>query len=197
MKKIIIVDRKAEVISALHRAFTDQDAELFEMVEIRNDSIENIDADAIVSPANSFGNMDGGVDAVITDLIGSKTVKRLEKEILKNWHGELPVGASITLKCEPESKYQYLISTPTMRVPENVVHTTNAYVAFRSALLAAMKEPEIETILVPCFCTGWGGMTGVQAAVQMKLAFEQVMKPARIPSFDMIRSIHGAMRKTY
>lgn len=196
MQKIIIVDRKSEVISALHRAFTDQDAELFDMVEIRQESIENIDADVIVSPANSFGNMDGGVDAAITNLIGFKTVKRLENEILKDWHGELPVGSSITLKCEPESKYDYLISAPTMRVPENVVHTTNAYVAFRAALIAA-KKLDVETILVPCFCTGWGGMSGVQAAVQMKLAFEQVMNPARIPSFEMIRNVHAAMRKTY
>lgn len=194
---IIIVDQKAEVISALHRAFTDQDDFLFDMVEIKNMSIEDVEADAIVSPANSFGVMDGGVDIIISKLIGNKTVKKLEKEIVEKWHGELPVGSAITLKCEEDSKFKYLISAPTMRIPENVIHTVNAYTAFRAALLAAINEPEIETIVVPCFCTGWGGMTGVQAATQMKLAFDQIMKSPTIPSFDRIHKIHRAMRKTY
>lgn len=199
LEKIIIVSPKSDIVSAFHRAFTDQDAELFDMVEVYQDSIENFDADAIVSPANSFGNMDGGVDAVITDLIGDESVKRLYREIIENedLHGELPVGSALTISCTDKSKFKYLISAPTMRVPENVVHTTNAYVAFRAALIQVKKNPEIKSILVPTFCTGWGGMSGTQSAVQMKLAFEQIMNVSRIPSFEMIRNVHAAMRKTY
>lgn len=196
LKKVIMIDQRDDIVSAFKDVFLDQDDELFNIVEVQKGSISDFDADAIVSPANSFGAMDGGVDLAISELITWDSVKLLQKKIIEEWHGELPVGSATTIKCVDESKFKYLISAPTMRVPENVVHTTHAYNAFRAALLEAKKNPNIETILVPAFCTGYGGMTGVQSARQMNLAFQQVMSPARIPSFSMIFQIHNALKKT-
>src|SRR3954469_11552482 len=51
-------------------------------------------ADAIVSPANSFGYMDGGIDGVYMQHFGPEMVARLQTLIKAAWNGELPVGCA-------------------------------------------------------------------------------------------------------
>lgn len=51
--------------------------------------------------------------------------------------------------------------------------------------------------LVCCgLATGIGGMEPARCAAQMRVALEQVRKPARIPSFDQIHRVHAALRMT-
>ena len=52
-------------------------------INIHNKSIFEIQADAIVSPANSFGIMDGGLDGKIRDFFGIKIEHTLRKNIFK------------------------------------------------------------------------------------------------------------------
>ncbi|CAN5727080.1 hypothetical protein BH11MYX3_BH11MYX3_36990 [soil metagenome] len=58
-----------------------------------NDPID-VKADAIVSPANSFGFMDGGIDAVYTYQFGEGLQHRLQDVIKRDFGGELPVGSA-------------------------------------------------------------------------------------------------------
>jgi O-acetyl-ADP-ribose deacetylase (regulator of RNase III) len=87
-----------------------------------------------------------------------------------------------------------------MRIPENVAHTINAYLAFRAVLLAVAQHNRtnenqpIRTILVPGLGTGVGGMDPRRCAAQMRIALDQVSKPARIPSFAMIHELHQKLR---
>ena len=46
-----------------------------------------------VSPANSFGIMDGGLDLAIRDQLGLGVQTTLQRAIVERHHGELPIAA--------------------------------------------------------------------------------------------------------
>ena len=58
---------------------------------------QNQNIEAIVSPANSFGLMDGGYDKAIVDYYGLNIVQKVKQYILKNYFGEQPVGTAFTV----------------------------------------------------------------------------------------------------
>lgn len=60
---------------------------------------EELDSfDCLVSPGNSFGLMDGGMDAAITKYFGDQLQQRVQKEIINNFYGEQPVGTSFIIE---------------------------------------------------------------------------------------------------
>ena len=156
------------------------------------------DADALMSPANSFGIMDGGLDLAIRNELGHTIQRRVQERIINDHHGELPVGAAFVVATDHE-RWPYLVVAPTMRVPESAANTLNAYLAFRAALLAIAKfnataPSPIASVVVPGLCTGIGGMDPRRCAAQMRMAYDHVRKPPRIPSFDMIHKLHHKLR---
>jgi hypothetical protein len=58
---IILADLQAPLIKAWQNALND-----YPNIEIHHGSIFDVQCDAIVSPANSFGFMDGGIDMAIS-----------------------------------------------------------------------------------------------------------------------------------
>jgi O-acetyl-ADP-ribose deacetylase (regulator of RNase III) len=65
-------------------------------VEIVNGVFESLlEFDCLVSPANSFGLMDGGTDAAIVRFFGEELMERVQKRILAEYLGEQPVGTSM------------------------------------------------------------------------------------------------------
>lgn len=85
--------------------------------------IFGVQADAIISPANSFGFMDGGIDLVYSLRFGWQLQKRLQALLRSEYDGELPVGMAVLLGTD-DPGLPYLISAPTMRVPTNVSNTS-------------------------------------------------------------------------
>jgi O-acetyl-ADP-ribose deacetylase (regulator of RNase III) len=154
-------------------------------------------ADAMVSPANSFGIMDGGLDLAIREQLGGDIQRRVQSVIIARHHGELPVGAAEIVETGHE-RWPLLVVAPTMRVPEPVGSTLNAYLSFRAALVAvrALNEAQVKirSLLVPGLGTGIGGMDARRCAAQMRVAFDQAAGPARIPSFEAIHRIHRKLR---
>jgi O-acetyl-ADP-ribose deacetylase (regulator of RNase III) len=155
------------------------------------------DADAMVSPANSFGIMDGGLDLAIRENLGFEVQTKVQRMILDRHHGELPVGAAEVVETG-HARWPHLVVAPTMRVPENIAQTTNAYVAFRATLLAIRRYNEahgarIRSVLAPGLGTGVGRMDPRRCAAQMRVAFDHVRKPARIPSYAAIHETHLAL----
>jgi len=185
--KVTIVDPKQRLVDKINEYFTDVPSVNAVVGDFRNYS-----ADALVSPANSFGIMDGGIDALYVEHLGKQMQKDLQNQIIKKFHGELPVGMSITIEIN-NPQFKWLISSPTMRVPMNISNTDHVYLAFRSMLLSAIKHPKINTIVTPAFGTGVGKMDFEVAATQMKLAWLNATQPANIPSFDRIDAIHNRM----
>jgi hypothetical protein len=64
--KLVLVDPNSSVTTAFKERF-----DYLPNVEVVNGSFEQLNSyDCLVSPANSFGMMDGGVDAAITKFFG-------------------------------------------------------------------------------------------------------------------------------
>ena len=85
-------------------------------VTVHRGSIFDLSCDAVVSPANSFGFMDGGIDMLYTQYFGWQVQERLQEAIRERHHGELLVGqAEIVETDNPD--LPFLIAAPTMRVP--------------------------------------------------------------------------------
>jgi O-acetyl-ADP-ribose deacetylase (regulator of RNase III) len=142
-----------------------------------------VKADAIVSPANSFGFMDGGIDALYTYQFGSGLQARLQAVIAAEFGGELPVGEVVVVPTG-NVDIPWCISAPTMRVPRDVAATVNAYLAFRAALRAVLAhnargDRRIGTILCPGLATAVGKMPVARCARQMRVAWDRVLGPQR------------------
>ncbi len=89
---------------------------------VGSDDPIDVKADAIVSPANSFGFMDGGIDALYTYQFGPELQRRLQALIMTEHVGELPIGTAVIVPTMHDD-IPWCISAPTMRVPTNVADT--------------------------------------------------------------------------
>lgn len=175
-----------------------QDNSAFEVVE--GDYFSR-PADAMVSPANSFGIMDGGLDLAIRTSLGVDVQRRVQRVILDEYHGEMTVGQAAIVTTS-NSKWPFLVVAPTMRVPESVARTTHAYLSFRATLLAVQRfnasagSMKINSLVCCGLGTGIGAMNFTRCALQMKMAYRQVAAPARIPSFRQILELHEALLRS-
>src|SRR5262250_996776 len=118
-EKIILIDRTASLVAAWSEAF-----EELPFVSCQMGDFFSVDADAMVSPANSFAIMDGGLDLAIRDQLGFQAQEAAQRAVLERHHGEIPVGtAEIVETGHP--RWPHLVVAPTMRVPERIAHTVN------------------------------------------------------------------------
>lgn len=148
-------------------------------VEIDEGDIFRRSADAVVSPANSFGFMDGGIDMAYTRRLGWELSASLQDLIHAEHDGELPVGQAVILPTH-DLDFPWLVSAPTMRVPQDVSGTPNAYLAFRAALRAVREHnmssaAPIRSLLCPGLGTAIGQMHPDVCARQMRDAFDAVV----------------------
>ena len=151
-------------------------------IEVHNDSIFNHSADAIVSPANSYGYMNGGIDFAISKHLGWHIEKKLQEVIRKKYYGELLVGQAEIVTTESKL-FPYLISAPTMRHPMTITRTPNVYLAMRAILLlikygefpdGSSINSQIKSIAIPGLGTGVGNVAPMTCARQMRIAWEDV-----------------------
>ena len=192
-------DRQHEMVDAWKAAFEGVDGVECSYGHIWDADLKPIDA--IVSPANSFGYMDGGIDAVYTKRFGAQLQERLQKIIQEQHHGDLPVGqAQIMRTRETDDGIPYLISAPTMRVPGDISDSLNAYLAFRAVCRAVLlhnsqvevykkysdkvvESDYITGVLCPGLGTAIGRLPVDRCASQMKTAYDMVIrKETAIPA---------------
>jgi O-acetyl-ADP-ribose deacetylase (regulator of RNase III) len=103
-------------------------------VEIHQGSILDVTCDAVVSPANSFGFMDGGIDRIYTQFFGLIVQERVQ-QCIREWHaGELVVGQADIVQTS-NHQIPYLIAAPTMRVPTALDRSVHPYLAARAVFL--------------------------------------------------------------
>lgn len=174
--KVILCDIEPKIVAAWVMRFKKSpDVTCINSQIFDPDLLSSQPIDAIVSPANSFGFMDGGIDLIYSYFFGWDLQRRLQEKIRVDWHGELPVGCADIVETK-HHQIPYLISTPTMRIPMNVQATSNVYLAFRAALITAAKY-KFNTILCPGLGTGVGKVTAESCADQMLQAFNNWKLP--------------------
>ena len=171
---LILCDNALPVVEAWRAYFG-----VFPDIEIVCDDFANQEADGLAAPANSFGRMDGGLDAEIIGLLGEEVESEVQRVIRDRYEGELLVGlAEVVITDHPQ--FPFLVVAPTMRVPQNIARTANVYLAFRAALRAvrdfnALHGDLISSLLVPGLGTSNGFMPPLRAARQMRAAYDSVM----------------------
>ena len=179
--KLVLCDPNEGLCEEWRRAF----APYGEDVEVRQGRFEDVDFDCVVSPANSFGLMDGGVDEAITMYFGQQMMDRVQQKVIENFAGEQPVGTSMIVRGTEidDTNVKFVAHTQTMMIPMNIGHTTNVYMAFKSMLLAVENhnknhsEYPINLVVCPGMGTGAGRVPFTKAASAMVEAYKNVYNP--------------------
>ncbi|WNO09533.1 macro domain-containing protein [Teredinibacter sp. KSP-S5-2] len=166
--------------------------------EIIDGDILKEDGDAIVSPANSFGYMDGGLDLKYSKHFGWDLESKLRSVLEEKYFGEIPVGNAIIIETGIE-RVPFLVSAPTMRVPSNVSDTVNAYLAFKGIIQACLthnmkSSRKIETVLCPGLATGEGKMPAEICAKQMYMAYRTVLGGQMLKQGGLAAAVNNHMQ---
>lgn len=167
---LTLCDLESNLIDAWRAAF-----EGVAEVEVHHGSILDVPADAIVSPANSFGYMDGGIDLVYSQHFGWHVEDRVRAAILADHDGELLVGDALVVPTD-NARHPWLISAPTMRVPMRVDQRVNAYLAFRAVLRLMKRDDRLEHVVCPGLGTGVGILPPARCARQMRHAWRVIVE---------------------
>ncbi len=167
--KIKLVDTNPDMVSTWKNEFKN-----FPEIEIYHKPAFSIEMDAIVSPSNSRGFLDGGFDAVITDVLGPQVQINLQNKIKEEYNGELLVGQACFIETN-NKKVPYCISAPTMRVPMFLGQkSVNAYLASRAIFLLLKQENlPFKSVVIPGLGTGVGRIPHNVCAHQMRMAYEE------------------------
>lgn len=153
---VTLVDINPKMVAAWRETFEENPE-----VRIVQGSMLEQAVGAWVSPTNSRGSMDGGLDAVMKKHFGPKIEKAVQQEIGRLYGGVMPLGYAT---CVPTGAHQprYLISTPTMvQSSEDVSDTLNVALGCAAAFQAvhmqnALEPGGIRSVALP----GLGANTG-------------------------------------
>ena len=146
-------------------------------VKIHNTDLQTFltdkdEVDAIVAPANSFGLMTGGYDKAIIDYLGPQAQTNVLTMLNIVYNGYQPIGTCLAV---PFYKY-FILHTPTMRKPEEIIDPRVIFDCMYSCLVEAEKH-NCKSILIPAF----GGLTGKvpkeTIAHLMRMAYERLINP--------------------
>jgi O-acetyl-ADP-ribose deacetylase (regulator of RNase III) len=147
---------------------------------VHEGSITDVDADAVVSPANSLGYMGGGIDAVY-----ARWFPGISDRVRAASGGELPVGEAVIVPTGVE-RPAWLVSAPTMSRPgQRLAPDGGAARAAAAAVLRLWREgalPDgtrvrdaVRTIALPGLGTGVGGLAPDVCANQVGAAWDEVL----------------------
>lgn len=187
--RLILVDRGQEMCEVFRWQFRAHPE-----VEVVCGRFEDLPAyDCVVTGGNSFGLMDAGMDLAVVKHFGRDLMERIQRKILEDFLGEQPVGTSIIVPTgNPD--HPFVAHTPTMRIPMNIRGTDHVYLAMWATLTAVHRhnrdeQRQIRTLACPGLGTGTGGMEPLEAALQMRLAWEHFKKAPEFinPSFAQVR----------
>src|SRR5690349_1175201 len=131
------VDINRRVVEALRESFG-----AYSEVSVEHGDLLAVAHYAIVSPANSHGIMDGGIDRDYSQFFTPKLVTAVREAVLARPEGYLPVGAAIRISTG-NNRIPHLIVAPTMYMPESVP-ASNAYRALRAVLRLVNLDPLLD-----------------------------------------------------
>jgi O-acetyl-ADP-ribose deacetylase (regulator of RNase III) len=152
-------------------------------VSVHRGSVLDIEAEAVVSPANSYGWMRGGIDALYARAF-PQVEGFVRSGVLAYHGGELPVGEAMVVPTG-EVAPAWLISAPTMRAPGELLpaDTVHPYLAARAVLRLWLEgrledgrpvRSAVRTIAMPGLGTGVGGVDPQTCARQVAAAWDEV-----------------------
>ncbi|KAI0271252.1 macro domain-like protein [Gloeopeniophorella convolvens] len=182
--------------------------------------VERLQCDCVVSPANSFGIMDGGYDLALSrEFQGAEGLPTLKRQVQRALHaqtrGYLPPGSCVITSLPDDvldNKFHAssIAVLPTMRYPVDVRwHQDLIYNATWNLLVEIERwnaEPEmgsglnrkIERVLMTGLATGYGRVSSERCAQQMMLAVKHFAQG--VPEYadwgevdDMINDVNATV----
>ncbi|HVK22595.1 MAG TPA: macro domain-containing protein [Actinokineospora sp.] len=152
-------------------------------VRVHRGSIVDCGADAVVSPANSYGWMRGGIDAVYAETFPS-VEQSVRSAVLAYHGGELPIGEALIVPTGVR-RPPWLISAPTMREPTTVLphDTVHPFLAARAVFRlwrdgilddGTPVRVAVRTIALPGLGTGVGHVEPAVCARQVAAAWDEI-----------------------
>ncbi|KAJ3291396.1 hypothetical protein HK104_006142 [Borealophlyctis nickersoniae] len=162
-----------------------------------------IKMDCIVSPANSFGLMDGGFDMAISRYFGGTDIliPIVQRAIRTEWMGQQNVGTCLIIKTGAP-KCPYIAHAPTMRTPAKCVGDV-PYACMWSILVALRNHNRKEDgdRIGDVVCTGLGTAVGQMpvrtAAKQMALAYKHFVEILEGKADQVAPPVDGGEQHTY
>lgn len=129
----------------------------------------------IVSPANSYGLINGGIDGLYKDYFGDVLQRNiLDAFSIRYPNGLLPVGSAILVETG-NVKIPYMISAPTMESP-GPVRPINAFLAMNAMLkVAEQYRSMITKVYCPGLATGIGLVPEEESAQEMASAYKKYL----------------------
>jgi len=128
-------------------------------IEIKQGSILELDCDALVNPANSYGLMGGGLALAIKRSGG----KIIEEEAAAK--APIEVGSAVATSAGL-LKFKAIIHAPTMKQPAELASKLNVALATRAALRLA-DSLNFSSLALPGMGTGVGKLAVEEAAEAM------------------------------
>jgi O-acetyl-ADP-ribose deacetylase (regulator of RNase III) len=168
--------------------------ELPNVIEVAHRSVLDRPADAVVSPANSFGFMDGGIDWAYLQFFGAELKTRVQMIIRLQKFQELLVGDGIVVPTYHEA-IRFLIVAPTMRVPKIIADPADVMLATRAAVRMACNF-RLDHIVMPGMGTGCGQVPPDIAARAIRAGIEAGLRgtPRRPYSWQEAQERHFLLR---
>jgi O-acetyl-ADP-ribose deacetylase (regulator of RNase III) len=150
-------------------------------------SVLEVAADAVVSPANSYGLMRGGIDAMYSTE-WPDIEQRVRGAVLGLHGGELPVGDAVLVPTGARAP-RWLISAPTMREPGEILpaDTVHPYLAARAVFRLwrdsyldddIRVSDAVRVIAMPGLGTGIGRVAPAVCGRQVAAAWDEVFANA-------------------
>lgn len=162
---------------------------MVEGIEVVQGSILEVDVEAIVNPANSRGEMGGGVAGVIKRAAG----QGVEDEAVAQ--APIPVGQAV-LSSGGKTRFKAILHAPTMVRPAERIPVQNVAAATRAALRLA-DERGFTSLGMPGMGTGVGAVPPDDAARAMaaELVAFTPTRLARVILVDVLPEMVEAWRR--
>lgn len=225
--EILLLCMESEFITAFDEAlqthwsdFTPNKIKITKFNARLNSLPPSVKFDLVVSPANSYGRLDGAFDHAISLAFSPRkdyhALTRAAQSVLYDkWRGYAPPG-SCTLVEFPENLKQndrncnWVAICPTMREPENVNWDREVVYECVWSLLCQLEghnrrnlDNKIESILMTPLATGIGKVSkerwAAQAVLALKHFVDSLEKPEEWSSlqWDTIEKIDDEVRQTW
>jgi len=186
--KVCFCDIRKDVTYLLKALFN-----RFDRVRVLNGDIFNLEADAIATPGNSAGTMDGGFDYIVNTRFGN--IQSKIQEMIQERGTPLPIGVAVVVPTK-HPNFHYLIYSPTVRVPGDKLKSGeevyNAMVAILRGVIKHNEQYEtsrvkqIKSLAMPCLGTGQAGLDPVVAGINIFKAYQDTLEQRVFKSSDEV-----------
>lgn len=229
----ILLDLSPSVIEEWKSALSQHIPDVIDKFSIVHSTLEDLASgphqqfDCIVSPANSYGFLDGGFDYFLAKALSPNDVPApttfVQAALYERWKGYAPPGSCTLIPIKGSSFENnshgcaYIALCPTMRLPESVTWNREIVYNLMWSLLVALEQHNaavddlteigtgvrIQKVLMTGLATGVGNVSGERCAQQMALAVKDFLDASAHPekwsslSWDDAVSYTSNVRRTH